>query len=51
MFSFITQSWRATPLVSHQTIVLSIADTSTTTGLRIKARLTPRTFSQIGFQQ
>jgi Rhodopirellula transposase DDE domain len=40
MFSFITQNWRARPLVSYQTIIDLIAKTRTTTGLKIKARLT-----------
>src|ERR1035441_6112447 len=37
MFSFITQNWRATPLVSYQTIVHLISNTRTTAGLKIKA--------------
>jgi transposase len=44
MFSFITQNWRARPLISYQTIIDLIANTKTTTGLRIKAKLTPRTY-------
>jgi hypothetical protein len=44
MFSFITQNWRARPLVSYQTIIDLIANTKTTTGLRIKAKLTQRTY-------
>jgi transposase len=39
MFSFITQNWRGQPLVSHETIVNLIGGTTTTTGLRIKAKL------------
>ncbi len=39
MFSFITQNWRGQPLVSHETIVNLIGNTTTTTGLRIKAKL------------
>jgi hypothetical protein len=42
--SLITQNWRARPLVSNQTIIDSIASTKTTTGLRIKAKLTQRTY-------
>jgi len=44
MFSFITQNWRGRPLVSYQTIVALIANTRTTTGLKIKAKLTRRTY-------
>ena len=44
MFSFITQNWRARPLVSYQTIIYLIANTRTTTGLKIKAKLTQRTY-------
>ena len=44
MFSFITQNWRGRPLVSYQTIVDLIANTKTTTGLKIKARLTRRRY-------
>jgi transposase len=44
MFSFITQNWRGRPLVSYQTIVDLIANTRTTTGLKIRAKLTRRTY-------
>jgi transposase len=44
MFSFITQNWRATPLVSYQTIVHLISNTRTTAGLKIKAILTRKTY-------
>jgi transposase len=44
MFSFITQNWRARPLVSYQTIIDLIANTRTKTGLKIKAKLTQRTY-------
>jgi hypothetical protein len=39
LFSFITQNWRGTPLVSHQAIVSLIANTTTSTGLIVKAAL------------
>jgi transposase len=39
LFSFITQNWRGQPLVSHQTIVSLIANTTTSTGLIVKAAL------------
>jgi len=44
MFSFITQNWRATPLVSYQTIVHLISNTRTSAGLKIKAILTRKTY-------
>ena len=44
MFSFITQNWRARPLVSYQTIIHLIVNTRTTTGLKIKAKLTQKTY-------
>jgi hypothetical protein len=39
LFSFITQNWRGKPLVSLQTIVNLIANTTTGTGLIVKAAL------------
>ena len=39
LFSFITQNWRGKPLVSHQVIVSLIANTTTSTGLIVKAAL------------
>ena len=45
MFSFITQNWRARPLVSYQTVVDLIANTGTKTELKIKAKLTQRTYA------
>jgi hypothetical protein len=44
MFSFITQNWRGRPLVSHETIINLIGSTTTTTGLRIKAKLNRRSY-------
>ena len=44
MFCFITQNWRARPLTSYQTIVQLIAHTRTHAGLKIKAKLTQRTY-------
>ncbi len=43
MFSFITKNWRGR-LVSYQTIVDLIANTRTKTGLKIKVKLTRRTY-------
>lgn len=47
MFSFITQNWRGQPLVSHETVVNLIGNTTTTTGLRIKAKLNRKKY-QLG---
>jgi hypothetical protein len=44
MFSFITQNWRGRPLVSYETIINLIGSTTTATGVRIKARLNPRSY-------
>jgi Rhodopirellula transposase DDE domain len=35
LFAYIAQSWRGTPLVSHQVIVQSIGSTTTETGLKV----------------
>ena len=39
MFSRITQNWRGRPLISHEAIVNLIANTTSTTGLKIRAAL------------
>jgi hypothetical protein len=39
MFCHITENWRATPLVSRQVVVNLIANTTTRTGLKIRAAL------------
>jgi transposase len=39
LFSHITQNWRGKPLVSHETIVNLIANTSTSAGLTVQAQL------------
>ena len=39
MFSHITQNWRGRPLVSHEVIVNLIVNTTTKTGLKIRAEL------------
>ncbi len=39
LFSFITQNWRGKPLVSHQAIVNLIANTTTRSGLVVKAAI------------
>ena len=44
MFSQITVNWRGRPLTSHEVIVNLIANTTTSTGLRIQAALDPRRY-------
>jgi hypothetical protein len=39
MFSHITQNWRGRPLISHEVIISLIANTTTRTGLTIRAEL------------
>ena len=39
MFSFITQNWRAKPLVSYQVIIDLIGATTTETGLKVHCEL------------
>jgi hypothetical protein len=39
LFCHVTQNWRGKPLVSHDLIVKLIGDTTTTTGLKVKAAL------------
>jgi transposase len=44
MFSFITLNWRGRPLLSVQTVVSLIANTTTTAGLKIKAAIDKRSY-------
>jgi len=44
LFSFISQNWRAKPLISHEVIINLIAATSTRTGLKVYARLDERAY-------
>jgi transposase len=44
LFSHISQNWRGRPLVDHQTVVSLIANTTTTSGLKVKARLDRRRY-------
>jgi DDE family transposase len=39
MFSHITRNWRGRPLVSHEVVIALIANTTTQTGLKIRAEL------------
>jgi transposase len=44
LFSYISINWRAKPLLSRQTVIDLIASTTTSTGLRVYARLDPETY-------
>src|SRR5262249_31799791 len=44
MFSHISQNWRGRPLTDHETVVNLIANTTTTSGLRLKAKLDRRRY-------
>ncbi len=46
LFSFISQNWRARPLVSYQTIVQLIAATTTSTGLKVHCDLDTNTYAK-----
>ena len=41
LFSHITQNWRGRPLISHEVVVNLIKNTTTRTGLRVRAALDP----------
>ena len=44
LFSYISINWRAKPLTSRQTVIDLIAATTTSTGLKVYARLDPNTY-------
>jgi len=44
MFAYITQNWRGRPLVSHEVVVNLIGNTTTQTGLHIRAALAPNRY-------
>jgi hypothetical protein len=44
LFSFITMNWRGKPLTSLEAIINLIAATTTRSGLKVYARLDPRTY-------
>jgi hypothetical protein len=44
LFSQITMNWRGRPLTSHEVVVETIAATTTTTGLRVRAVLDENTY-------
>ena len=45
LFSYISINWRAKPLLSRQAVIDLIASTTTTTGLKVYARLDPNTYA------
>ncbi len=45
LFSYISINWRAKPLLSRQTVIDLIASTTTSTGLKVYARLDPHTYT------
>jgi len=44
LFSFISQNWRGQPLLTHATIVSLIANTRTSTGLKVRCVLDPKPY-------
>jgi hypothetical protein len=44
LFCFITKNWRGRPLTTYETIVNLIANTTTQTGLTVRAALDPRRY-------
>ncbi len=44
LFSFMTQNWRAKPLVSYRVIVELIGATTTKTGLTVRCQLDPKSY-------
>lgn len=46
LFSYISQNWRGRPLVSHEVIVELIGATTTNTGLKVRAKLDPRSYEK-----
>jgi Rhodopirellula transposase DDE domain len=44
LFSYISINWRAKPLLSRQTVIDLIASTTTSTGLKVYARLDPNNY-------
>ena len=44
MFAYITQNWRGRPFVSHEVVVNLIGNTTTQTGLHIRAALDPNRY-------
>ena len=44
LFSYITQSWRGRPLTTHEVVVNLIANTTTKSGLKVRAGLDTRSY-------
>ncbi|MFZ5501412.1 MAG: ISAzo13 family transposase, partial [Candidatus Micrarchaeota archaeon] len=44
MFSFISSHWKGEPLVNYETIISLISTTKTKTGLRVRAKLDPKSY-------
>jgi hypothetical protein len=44
LFSHISQNWRGRPLLDHETVVSLIANTTTASGLKVRARLDRRSY-------
>lgn len=44
LFSFISQNWRGKPLISHAVILNLISSTETTTGLKVRCELDPKSY-------
>jgi hypothetical protein len=47
LFSFISFNWRGRPLTSYQTIIDLISSTTTSTGLKVYARLDPTAYTKV----
>jgi Rhodopirellula transposase DDE domain len=48
LFCYISQTWRGRPLISYEVIINSIAATTTTSGLKVFARLDQRDYPKKG---
>lgn len=46
MFSYISMNWRGKPLETYETVVSLIANTTTTKGLKIKAKVDPKKYKK-----
>ncbi|MBV9416364.1 MAG: ISAzo13 family transposase [Solirubrobacterales bacterium] len=47
LFSFISLNWRGRPLTSYETIIDLISSTTTSTGLKVYARLDPTVYTKV----
>ena len=46
MFSYISMNWRGKPLETYETVVSLIANTTTTKGLKIKAKVDTKKYKK-----